>query len=154
MRILPLSAAIVGVLAVCLVLEARSDEDAKREPEGKKIFLQYKCYSCHSIKNEGIEHKKVAGEEEVTGSKKPPDLSDVGKKQDAAWISKFLLKQETLDGEHHKKKFRGKDSELKALSSWLESLKTPAKKDGENKATEKKKDSDEESKDKESKDKK
>jgi mono/diheme cytochrome c family protein len=115
-----LSIAAAALLAAWLVAETRSDEI--EAPPGKKIFQQYKCHSCHSIQAQGIEKKKIAGEE-ATGTSKPQDLSNVGKKHDAAWISKFLLKQETLEGKRHRKKFRGSESELKVLSTWLESLK-------------------------------
>ena len=89
------------------------------EVTGKSIFTQSKCASCHSITKQGIQ--KVAGEE---SKKDAPDLSAVGTKHNADWITKFLLKKETLNDKKHLKKFKGSDDELETLSTWLASLKS------------------------------
>ena len=86
--------------------------------DGKSIFVQNKCSNCHSITSQGIER---SGKPE--GDEKPSDLSTVGKKHNADWISKWLMKEETLDGKKHMKKFKGPDADLKILSDWLASLK-------------------------------
>ncbi|MEP7026996.1 MAG: c-type cytochrome [Candidatus Eisenbacteria bacterium] len=104
----------------------------KKVEDGKAVFTENRCQSCHSIEALGIAKKKpAAGEDEVVekAAKKPPDLSDVGLKLKAAWFSKFLRKQEKLDGNLHPKKFKGDDADLATLSTWLETLKTkPVKK--------------------------
>ena len=103
---------------------------AEKEPEGKKLFLKYKCSSCHSIEAAGV--VKVADTSEPAEpatKKKPPDLSGVGLEKKADWIQLFLTKKEKLDGDSHPKKFRGTDKELSTIATWLETMKTPSKKD-------------------------
>jgi mono/diheme cytochrome c family protein len=96
--------------------------DAKPK-DGKTLFADNHCTSCHSIAAVGIEKKKpAAGVEEEKTDKKPPDLSDVGAKQKPAWMVKFLTKQVKLDDELHPKKFRGTDADLTTLTTWLGTL--------------------------------
>jgi cbb3-type cytochrome oxidase cytochrome c subunit len=79
--------------------------------DGKTIFLDNKCNMCHSLKAEEITKKTtMAG---------PPDLSDVGNKHDAAWITDFLTKKVDLNGKKHPKTWTGKDEDLKTLVDWL-----------------------------------
>jgi len=115
---------VVALLTVGAVL-AFADDD--RALTAKDIFLANKCNLCHGVSAVGIEKKKsTSGDAE--SAKKAPDLSSVGLDKKADWIAKFLLKKETLDGEKHKKLFKGSDAELKTLSMWLESQKAPKKK--------------------------
>lgn len=112
----------------------------KADP-GKDIFLKYKCNSCHGMQAQGIAVKKSDEKEEPEEAgeeaeeKDPPDLSGVGLKHKADWMTKYLKKQEAIDGDKHRKKFRGKADEMKALTVWLEAQKTKveasAKKGGE-----------------------
>ena len=95
-----------------------------KTPPGQQIFTKHKCNSCHSIQAVGVEKKVVEGEEEETTKKKPPDLSGVGLKHKPDWIQGWLLKKETMEGEHHIKKFRGTEKELATLAAWLGTLKT------------------------------
>jgi mono/diheme cytochrome c family protein len=90
------------------------------DPPGKTIFKANKCSSCHGIKAQGISK----GESEEKNEKKPPDLSAVGTKHTAEWISKYLLKKETIEGDKHLKKFKGSDEDLETLSTWLAALKS------------------------------
>ena len=115
--------------AVLVAVAAWSDDSIPAGPNGKDVFLKYRCNSCHTIKAQGVEKKAAAEEagEKSDSDKQPPDLSDVGKKVKADWIAKFLLKQEKLDGELHRKKFRGTDAELKTVATWLEAQKADAK---------------------------
>lgn len=84
---------------------------------GKDIFGQYKCNKCHTIKSEGIERSGTAPE-----GKQPPDLSGVGLSHKAAWIRKWLLKEEEQNGKKHIKKFTGSEEELGTLVAWLAGL--------------------------------
>lgn len=88
--------------------------------DGKSIFKDNKCSNCHTIKSQGVEK---TGTSENTESK-PPDLSGVGLKHDAAWITKWLQKEESQNGKKHLKKFKGPDDDLQILSKWLATLKT------------------------------
>lgn len=109
-----------GLLAVGSLLPGKANA---AEPEGQKVFLDYKCNKCHSVKSAKIEAKKKPKE----GSTAPPDLSNVGATQKREWIDKFIHKKETLEGKKHKIEFRGDDKELKALLDWLTSLKSGKK---------------------------
>lgn len=97
------------------------------EKDGKSIFLEYKCRSCHSLEGQGIVKKSSGDEDEEDSKKETPDLSSVGLDRKAEWISLFLMKKEAIDGEKHKKKFKGSDDELKVLAKWLEDQKAPKK---------------------------
>jgi cytochrome c553 len=110
--------------------------DAKKAPDGKPIFVKYKCGSCHAIASQGIVKKAVAapaetkpGAEAKPGVRKPPDLSSVGLEHKDGWVAAFLKGKETLDGRKHMKLFRGTDAELATLAAWLETMKAekPAK---------------------------
>ena len=129
----------VGAFFVCLSFSKSSAAEAI--PAGQKIFLDNKCTQCHNISALKIAKAKAdkdekEEEEASEGGKKvdPPDLSDVGKDKDhdAAWFSKWLMKEEKIEGRKHKKKFKGSPEELKTVTEWLTTLKfdVPKKKDG------------------------
>lgn len=109
--------------------------DEAKEPEGKALFLKFRCNSCHTIDAVGIA-KKVAAEDKAEGAekaapaeaaapkKKPPDLSSVGLDVKADWMAKFLMKKETSKaGKKHMKLFRGSEAELQTIVAWLETMK-------------------------------
>jgi hypothetical protein len=99
--------------------------------DGKDLFIKHKCNECHSIKTAAIEVKPSddAGEEDPFGGEEEgeedeaPDLSSVGKEQDAAWIADYLKKKVKLDGKKHRKRFKGSDAELKTISTFLAGMK-------------------------------
>jgi mono/diheme cytochrome c family protein len=95
------------------------------ERDGKTVFLENKCNTCHTVKAAGIEKKKAGAEEasEKKSDKKPPDLSGVGLERKAEWIAKYLMKTEAIKGEKHEKRFKGPEADLKLVASWLESQK-------------------------------
>lgn len=121
---------LVTVLAVLGVLAAAPQAGARKAKDGKAIFLENKCQSCHAIESQGLARKKLEGDEEkgAEGSKKPPDLSNVGSAHDAAWMARFLMKLESKDREKHRRKFKGGEADLKTLTAWLATLK-PEKRD-------------------------
>ncbi len=94
--------------------------------DGKKIFLDNKCNACHSITALSITVKKSDDEEK--SEKEPPDLSGVGIERNADWITKYLMKKESIKGEKHLKKFKGSEGDLAVLAQLLETLKTKPKK--------------------------
>lgn len=87
--------------------------------DGKGVFEAQKCTMCHTIQSQGI------GQASADSKKK--DLSDVGARHDAAWISDYLQKKVEQNGAPHKKAWAGTDADLKEITSWLASLKEPAK---------------------------
>ena len=82
---------------------------------GKDLFLANKCNKCHEIKSEG-----VAPIEAKEGIK---DLSGVGKKHDAEWIKKWLMKEVEMEGKKHKfGAWKGTPAELDTIAGWLHGL--------------------------------
>ena len=95
---------------VALTLPVRAADDP-----GKKLFVDSKCNSCHSVDAQGIA-KNMAGS-------KAPDLSKVGANHDAAWFSKYLNKETDVEGKKHVKQWTGSKEDLETLSKWLATLK-------------------------------
>ena len=115
----------VAVVAATALAEQASTPAAR---DGKTIFLENKCTSCHSVQALKIEKKQGSEEEKSDDKVKPPDLSSVGLERKADWMAKFLLKKVTIDGEKHRKLFKGSEADLKVLTAWLETQKVPKKK--------------------------
>lgn len=107
-------AVLLSALVVMGVLTASTSRPAS---DGKSIFLSNKCSTCHAIQAAGIARSTPAT------AKAPPDLSKVGARHNAAWISSFLQKEQTLNGKKHALKFKGTDQELGVLAAWLGGLK-------------------------------
>lgn len=83
---------------------------------GKEAFLTAKCNKCHSVASHDIEAT-------ITSEKmKGPDLDGVAAKHDKEWMTKYVKKEEQLDGKSHKNTFKGTDEELQAIIDWLGSL--------------------------------
>lgn len=83
--------------------------------DGKALFLENKCTSCHSVTAKGVEGKKPD---------KAVDLSKVTDAKD--FLAKFLKKEVTktdADGKDakHKKGWKGTDEDLDAIIGWLKS---------------------------------
>jgi mono/diheme cytochrome c family protein len=81
--------------------------------DGKSIFVEKKCSSCHSIESADITSNK----------KDAVDLSVTGDTYDAEFLIKYLIKEEKIDGKEHKTKMKGTEEEIKTISEWLASLK-------------------------------
>ncbi|HEX9756576.1 MAG TPA: c-type cytochrome [Nitrospiria bacterium] len=118
--------ALVFVGSMALAQEKKSAE------EGRKIFVEKRCYTCHTVKAEGelIEKEKEAfakskgvelkGEDEDDGdgededkkdSKIGGDLSHVGKEREGKWIRDFIQKpkDQFKDSSDCKRKAKKKD---------------------------------------------
>ena len=118
------------LLATGLLIGAAGAEAPPAVKDGKAVFLESKCNTCHTVKAADIEKRKAAGAEATADAKeksdrKAPDLSSVGLERKAEWMGKYLLKTEAIKGEKHTRKFRGSDAELKLLTAWLETQKAP-----------------------------
>lgn len=92
---------------------------AQEAPDGKQIFIDKKCNSCHPIESMGIERSNPKA--------KGPDLSKLGDEFTADFIGKYLKKEEALEGKKHSLAFKGSDEEFNALVNWLASLKAEPK---------------------------
>ncbi len=91
---------------------ARADESL----DGKALFTEvHKCNMCHAVPAAGIEAKTKS--ESMKGS-------DLGGKIEVefAEIASYVRKEGELDGNQHKKGFKGTDEELQAIIDWLGSL--------------------------------
>ena len=73
------NATMVVLVAIGASVAAAFADQAAAPPvrDGKAIFLESKCNTCHTVTALKIEKKKGA-EEESEGKVKPPDLSSVG----------------------------------------------------------------------------
>jgi mono/diheme cytochrome c family protein len=80
---------------------------AEPAADGKVVFVEQKCTKCHSAPG-------------IAGGK--ADLAGVGKKRTAEWMTKWLKKEEQIDGKKHKKAFTGTPAQLEAVVKWLSSL--------------------------------
>jgi mono/diheme cytochrome c family protein len=112
----------VTALAVASALSAPAPswaQAAGAKLDGKQIFMAQKCDTCHSISSAQIK---------ATGKVKAPDLTGLAASLDAAWLGKFLRRQEkTKAGKTHLKAFTGSDEQMGALIAWLQAQKPPAK---------------------------
>jgi cytochrome c551/c552 len=86
--------------------------------DGKSLFVEKKCNTCHSVEVAQVESKK----------KDAVDLSKVGDKHNADFLAKFITKKEKIDDKEHKIVLKGTEEEIKTISEWLSSLKTEEKK--------------------------
>jgi mono/diheme cytochrome c family protein len=117
-------------LLLAAVAATAAGADSKKVPDGKPIFIKYKCGACHTVLSEGIGKKAEAAPAAAKPAvKKPPDLSSTGLEHKDGWVAAFLKGKELLNGKKHIKLFRGTDAELATLSAWLETMKAekPAK---------------------------
>jgi hypothetical protein len=108
------------ILCFCAFLSWSFAEE--KSEAGKTAFLNNKCNMCHSIESEKIE-KTTGGYQKSKEKNVPPDLTKIGQKHNAEWISGYITKKETLDDKKHAKAFRGTNEELEAIANWLASLK-------------------------------
>jgi cytochrome c553 len=83
------------------------------DPEGKTIFVNNKCGTCHSVESAGLSTK----------AKKSTDLSDTGSKYEKELLTGYLLKKEKINNKNHPAAFKGTEEELVQLTNWLGSLK-------------------------------
>lgn len=111
-------------------MPALADED------GKALFQRNKCNECHAISAEGIAMvpgEDAAAEDDPFGmadedeKEDAPDLSGIGKKHDAKWMTDFLRKKVAKDnGKKHPPRFRGSAEALDGLTKYLAGLETEA----------------------------
>jgi mono/diheme cytochrome c family protein len=99
--------ATVGLAGVLLFAGA----SAGTSTDGKSVFAANQCGVCHSVQSVGITR--------TAASSKAPDLSGVGLRHNAVWMTKYLQKEEELNGAKHAKKFKGSDADLASLTAWL-----------------------------------
>ena len=87
--------------------------------DGKQIFLDQKCNTCHAVSSANIQ--ATTKSEAMKG----PDLTGQLAGKDAKVIADILRKKaNTAKGKPHPKAFTGTDEELGALIAWLQEQKS------------------------------
>lgn len=102
-------------LGLCL---ATTSALAADEPAGQQAFVENKCNMCHSVESLGIERTSTSDK------MKASDLSTVGDDLELAWAVKFINKEVELEGELHKKTFKGTAEQAQQIAEWLMTLKS------------------------------
>ena len=112
--------------------------------DGRKLFVEHRCYTCHTINAESAEIQKemeafakakgveLKETDEEAGSQKH-DLSNIGNERNSEWLTSFLKSPKEyfkdsadckkLARKKERKKFKGSDEDLKILVNYLASLK-------------------------------
>jgi len=120
-------------------------QDASVQQKGIEIFVEHRCYTCHTIKAEAdaIQKAKEAfakskgvelkPEEEKEEKGIAPDLSDVGKRRDVESFRAFLKDPKSYFKDtpecqsnakkKYRKRFKGSPEDFEALIAFLSSLK-------------------------------
>lgn len=132
-----------AILIISVSMASAQDEAAKEN--GRKLFIEKRCYSCHTInaeadaiqqekeafaKSKGVELKEDDEEKEEGIA---PDLSDIGTKVDAEFLTAFLKNPkkyfkdtpvcQSNAKKKYRKRFKGSDEELQVLVVYLSGLK-------------------------------
>lgn len=136
----------VITMTVLIVLSGLATaQDSEVKENGRKIFIEKRCYTCHTInaeadaiqkekeafaKSKGVE-LKTNDEERDEGI--APDLSDVGNKVDAEFLKSFLKNPkkyfrdtpicQSNAKKKYRKRFKGTSEEFETLVLYLSSLK-------------------------------
>ncbi len=121
-------------------------QDNEASENGRKMFIEHRCYTCHTIKaqsaeieaakaafaeSKGVELKEDGDEKDETKGI-APDLSDIGTKRNAESITAFLKdpKKSFKDTpvcksnakKKYRKRFKGSPEELDVLVIYLSNL--------------------------------
>jgi len=118
-------------------------QDNEASENGRKMFIEKRCYTCHTInaeadaiqkekeafaKSKGVELKSDEEDDEGIA----PDLSDIGTKRDAESITAFVKNPKKYFKDtpvcksnakkKYRKRFKGSPEELDVLIIYLSSL--------------------------------
>jgi cytochrome c551/c552 len=105
------------MLSAAVVLMSGVLGSAAAAADGKAVFLEKKCNTCHSVDSQSI----VKTSEKMKG----PDLSNAASLVESAdWAKSFLKREVKKDDKNHQREFNGTDEELSAIVDWLMTLKT------------------------------
>ncbi len=137
----------VYVLAFIFVISgAAYAQDADVQTQGQEIFIEKRCYTCHTIKAQSAEIEaakeafakakgvEVKEKDEEKEESKGGDLSDIGNQRDKQWITDFLkdprdyFKDDSAckkaAKKKYRKKFKGSDEQFEILVTYLTTLKS------------------------------
>ncbi len=109
-RVLRSSLLFIPCLVLGLVLF--STAFGSDQTEGQNLFMGKGCNYCHAVPDSGIE---------ATTSIEPLKSNLVGLSQrfEKTWLENYLRKKTDLNGEPHRKAFKGPDQELRTIIDWL-----------------------------------
>jgi len=132
-------------ILVCLIIlagasYAKSDEV---KDQGRKLFIEKRCYTCHTIDSEANEIEKqkeafakekgVESSSEDDGDRIGVDLSDIGKRRDKDSFTNFLKDPrpsfkdtppcQKNAKKKYRKRFKGTPEEFDSLIAYLMTLK-------------------------------
>ena len=136
----------VYVLAFLFVISASSyAQDADVQKQGQALFIEKRCYTCHTIKaqaaeieaakaafaeSKGVELKEKDDDKDKS---KGGDLSNVGSERDKQWITDFVKnpkkffnsesKCKKLAKKKYRKRFKGSDQDFEVLVTYITTLK-------------------------------
>ncbi len=111
MKRLTLMFTALGIVGLAIVGIAAAQEAEEKLPAGHQAFLDLKCNMCHSVPAAGIEAK--------TKSEKMKGADLLAGEWDKDGLVQYIKQESEVDGEKHKKEFKGSDEELQALVDWL-----------------------------------
>lgn len=139
------------ILAFLIIFAGSADTRADEVKElGRKIFIEKRCYTCHTInaeskeiKKEKEEFAKEKGIETSSDDEKEDrigvDLSDVGKRRDKDSFTKFLKDPKPFFKDSapckrnakkkYRKRFKGTPEDFEALVAYLSTLKYDSQKE-------------------------
>ena len=95
---------------VAIAMLAGAGTNRANMPDGKSLFVANSCNTCHSVTAQGVQK---------TGQSTAPDLSGVGLKHNADWITQYLNKTVEMNGKKHMKKWKGTPADLTTVATWL-----------------------------------
>lgn len=110
----------VIVMMAGLALPSAASEGAG-EGGGSELFVSLRCQLCHAVPAASIEAK--AKSDKVKG----PDLGTAEIQLTAEEMTSFIRRESQIDGQEHKKEFKGSDEELAAIVDWLVELSDQAR---------------------------
>lgn len=101
------------VFILTFILNAQETSSTK---DGKAVFLEAKCNTCHAISSAEIEAKNKSA------NNKAPDLSKIDIKYEKDFLKKYLQKEESINEKKHPVAYKGTDEDLEILLSFILSL--------------------------------
>lgn len=114
MEVQKIFTALVGIVFILtFILSAQETTISK---DGKTVYFEAKCNTCHAISSLEIEAKNKSA------SNKAPDLSKVEIKYDKSFLKKYLHKEESINEKKHPVAYKGTDEDLETLLSFILSL--------------------------------
>ncbi len=124
MKIQKISAAFICIVFILtFILNAQETTTTK---DGKTVFIEAKCNTCHAISSLEIEAKNKSA------SNKASDLSKIEIKYDKDFLKKYLYKEESLNEKKHPVAYKGTDEDLEILLSFILSLQSQEQPQKEN----------------------